>query len=70
MAYRWESPHDWLDSHLEKVSAEPGELLSEAKELARKLDADQIQDIYQSDMDADGYFDKTANEREEAETNE
>jgi hypothetical protein len=32
------------------------ELVTVARELARALDADAIQDLYQSDMDVDDYF--------------
>lgn len=35
-----------------------GELISIISDLAQKLGNDEIQDLYQSDMDADGYFDE------------
>jgi hypothetical protein len=54
--YRWQHPHDWL---LEKADEwNHTQLLAEFKSLAMKLDGDQIQDEYQSEMDQDGYFDE------------
>ena len=44
----------WIDEYLAGLG--PVELLQEARNLATKLDGDQIQDMYQSDMDAAGYF--------------
>lgn len=62
--YRWEHPMDWLrDSNVTK-----GDLLNF---IAAEVDGDQIQDYFQSDMDADGYFvdlmAPTNDEEEEAE---
>lgn len=52
--YRWETAHDWLEHHLEDVSH--NELFNIASDLAHRLDADTIQDIFQTEMDEDGYF--------------
>jgi hypothetical protein len=52
--YKWENPYDWLESKLLEwdLAQTRAELLS----LARRLDFDTLQDLYQSDMDKDGYF--------------
>ena len=52
--YKWANPYEWLD----EVSQEwdRNKLRFELLEIAAKLDSDQLQDIYQSDMDQDGYF--------------
>jgi len=52
--YKWSNPQEWLQQYIDGLSY--SELLQEAKNLASMLDADQIQDAYQSDMDAQGYF--------------
>lgn len=52
--YKWDSAQEWLQQYL--ASLGPVELLQEARNLATKLDGDEIQDLYQSDMDAQGYF--------------
>ena len=33
------------------------QFIADVKQLALKLDADQIQELYESDMDSDGFFD-------------
>lgn len=49
--------HKWLESQIDKYAEmSDGRLVQLAKELARELDEDKIQDLYQSDMDEDGYF--------------
>lgn len=58
---RFENPyvnaHEWLDQHIDKyVEMSDGRLVQLAKELAHELDADKIQDLYQSDMDDDDFF--------------
>ncbi len=52
--HKWDNAHEWLDQYL--ASLTPLELLHEAYNLTRQLDGDQIQDLYQSDMDRQGYF--------------
>ena len=54
--YRWHHPIEWLLEKADKWNEE--ELRAELKNLAHKLDGDQIQDEYESEMDADGYFDE------------
>lgn len=52
--YKWTNPQEWLQQYIDSLSYL--ELRQEAKNLASMLDSDQIQDTYQSDMDAQGYF--------------
>lgn len=56
--YRWSYPHDWL---LEKCQASEGKgdtayLMGVINAIVPTLDADQIQDNFESEMDHDGYF--------------
>jgi len=54
--YKWDNPLEWLT---EKANSwEKSELYCEFMELARRMDFDTLQDIYQSDMSKDGYFEK------------
>ena len=63
-ACRWPHPLEWLTDYLDEIAndeSRPAEirvsrLLFECKQLAAKLDADDIQDEYQNLMDEDGYF--------------
>lgn len=52
--YKWANPQEWLQDYINGLSYT--ELLQEARNLASMLDADTIRDTYQSDMDAQGYF--------------
>jgi hypothetical protein len=52
--YRWSSPHDWLDDHC--ATADVLELRSVIRDLLSKLTGDDLQDLFQTEMDADGYF--------------
>ena len=57
-AYKWSHPIEWLE---EKIEAEElGDLDAQgiARAIAGLLDGDQIQDLFQKDMDDDGYFNK------------
>lgn len=51
--YRWESPYEWLEDaiHDRKVSA--NEALYALMEF---IDPDNIQEIFQAEMERDGYF--------------
>lgn len=53
--YRWGSPLEWLIEASQSWDAE--RLACEVRALAARLDSDQLQDEYQTEMDADGYFD-------------
>lgn len=55
--YRWDSPLEWLmdfATRPENREQLPGIL----EDVASKCDSDTLQDLFQDDMDADGYFDK------------
>ncbi len=52
--YQWQYPSDWLT---EKIETMPEyELVSFCKRVIALLDSDQIQNEFQEDMSADGYF--------------
>lgn len=57
--YQWGHPAEWLESRLTTLADDENmnEILSIARDLASKVDGDALQDLFQSDMDADGYFD-------------
>lgn len=63
MAYKYAHPADWLQGKINKIAAnnDVEGLKAIALQLGNSLDGDTIQDEFQSEMDADGYFD----EREE-----
>lgn len=54
--YRWSHPREWFDYYLEQETHDRDDLIGIARQLADKLDGDQLQDVFQSDMDADQYF--------------
>ncbi len=54
MSYRWSDPHDWLMDKLEGAGEDA--ILAYAKAMVRSLDADTLQELFQNEMDADGYF--------------
>jgi|SRR5579872_1047186 len=68
----YDSAHDWLEAEVSRLAsgvtgAHSARLVEMVRELARELDSDQIQDLYQSDMDDDGYFKETGWYSEEME---
>ncbi len=52
--YRWACPYEWVEEKSKHWDRE--RLLTEFLNLARITDSDTIQDMFQSEMDADGYF--------------
>jgi HPt (histidine-containing phosphotransfer) domain-containing protein len=56
--YKWDNPADWLDDRVTKAVDENDvpELVSIIHSLKGQLDFDGIQEAFQSDMEADGYF--------------
>ena len=70
--YKWSHASDWLEQKIDDLANAGDEAVSRAEErdlgralselrqlahdLASKLDGDTIQDLFQSDMDADGFF--------------
>lgn len=64
--YRWDTPHDWLYEKIwdeidgiegERVSKPARRLASYTIAIIEALSSDELQAIFQSEMDADGYFD-------------
>lgn len=58
--YKWESPRAWLIDYLSGLDIV--QLFRETMLLIDFLDDDNIQDLYQDDMDRDGYFEEVDNE--------
>lgn len=56
--YRWTHPIEWLNDKITELSQKDdvSELCSVARSLAEALDGDTIQDLFQDEMDEDGYF--------------
>ena len=63
MGYKWNNPGDWLHERVQ--SAGEDVLRGYLTAIIGSLDSDTIQDIFQSEMDADGYFDEDEEEDEE-----
>ena len=55
---RYDNPFQWLDEYLTRLAEanDIAALFAECKNLANRLDADEIQDEYQAEMEKDGYF--------------
>ena len=54
IGYKWQTPHDWLAVRAQTDNLRELYLIIDA--LMWRLDADSIQDLFQSEMAADGYF--------------
>lgn len=52
--YKYNNAHEWFHEYTQRL--ESSALHSIANDLADKLDGDTIQDMFQNEMDADGYF--------------
>ncbi len=52
--YKWDSAYEWLSDKAK--GWDEARLYQELMSLARDADSDTLQDQFQSDMDADGYF--------------
>lgn len=52
--FQWVNPHQWLLEHFR--DAEPDERARVATRLMQRVDADTIQDLFQAEMERDGYF--------------
>jgi hypothetical protein len=61
---KYEGPHDWLNQYVRKKEAKGAiaDLVNVIWCLCQEVDADSIQDLFQDDMVADGYFDDTDEE--------
>jgi len=55
--YRWDTPTEWLTEKIEN-SNDMTKIISICYELIEHVDTDIIQDIFQDEMDEDGYFDE------------
>jgi hypothetical protein len=55
--YKWDSSYEWLIEKVQKTD-DVTELKSILFEIIPKIDVDEIQFIFQNEMDEDGYFDK------------
>jgi hypothetical protein len=64
MAYKYDSPYDWL-IHVAQDWDGP-KLYQELCALALRLDSDTLQDEYESDMERDGYFKDDATKKGDA----
>ena len=56
MTYRWENVGDWLHDRI--ANADEPWLRQAIRDLATVLDYDTIQDIFEDEMDEDGYFEE------------
>ena len=56
--YKWSSPQSWLDDRVQALAEkrDVNGLVEVINALIFHVDADQIQDVFQSEMDSDGYF--------------
>jgi len=54
--YRWQYPAEWL-AHAVNHRWNAERITYEFLRLAQKTDSDTLQDMYESEMDGDGYFD-------------
>jgi len=55
-SYKWETPYDWFQSYVNARAEDPQALRSLLLVVAQKLDSDDLQELFQPDMDADGFF--------------
>ena len=61
--YQWAYPSDWLAAHVDKLAEakDVPQLRALINHLMRQLTEDDIQDIFQEEMDRDGYFNEEEN---------
>ncbi len=57
-SYRWANPYEWIEHKVDSGEWSQGQIRSELLALAQQADPDDLQDLYQSEMDADGYFEE------------
>ena len=58
MSYKYANVHEWFEQFAREQKE--NELFAIVIELASKLSADDLQDLFQSEMTEDGYFDSEA----------
>jgi len=54
--YKYNSVYEWLNERI--INADEKELRYIAHELSRKVNPDDIQDLFQNEMEEDGYFEE------------
>lgn len=54
MAYTWQTPYEWLEDYVKRV--DENVLAAIVLELAKKVDPDDIEDIFAEEMDDDRYW--------------
>lgn len=54
--YKWNNPHEWLEDYIPRMIVP--RLRQTIRDLASLLDNDQLQDLFEKEMDMDGYFDE------------
>jgi len=54
--YRYEYPSEWLAEYVNLYSDDPLRLRAVIWDLVSKLSEDDIQDLFQAEMEADGFF--------------
>ena len=57
--YRWAYPLNWLEDKLNGTS-DPDVLRDFALTMARRMDSDMLQDLFQYDMYKDGFFEQNS----------
>ena len=64
--YQWANPYEWLEE-MARSAWSLQRCKSELLALAAKLDSDQLQDEYQSEMEETGYFKEIGEDEDEDE---
>jgi len=54
--YKYNSVYEWFNEKI--INADEKELRYIAHELSRKVNPDDIQDLFQNEMEEDGYFEE------------
>jgi len=54
--YKYNSVYEWFNEKI--INADEKELRHIAHELSRKVNPDDIQDLFQNEMEEDGYFEE------------
>ena len=57
-SYRWTSPNEWLSDQL-AATDDPAKLRGYLTAILDLLDPDMLQDVFQTEMEQDGYFQST-----------
>lgn len=61
MTYKYESAHDWLETK----AMDPAFAVELLNAIIPTLDADTIQNLFQNEMEADGYFDEESDDEDD-----